>query len=95
MITECVKYHRFLATSSDSSNFKDTAEKKHHQTKLHCLRKVGIWAFGSLVHQINTLEEVHQLRQNFKKNNVVTGKILFFVIGPFCTSHSAYANIDF
>ena len=29
--------------------------KKHRQTKLQRLQKVRIWAFGSLVHQVNFL----------------------------------------
>ena len=27
------------------------------------------------------------LKQNFQKNEVDTGKVAFFVIGPFCTPH--------
>ena len=29
----------------------------------------------------------------FQKNNVVSGKTLFFVIDPFCTPDSVYLNI--
>ena len=29
--------------------------KKHHQIKLQPIQKVRIWAFGLLVHQINSL----------------------------------------
>ena len=54
-----------------------------------------MWAFGSLVHQINSLQEVPKLKQNFQKNKVVTGETLFFVIVPFCTNHSICLNIDF
>ena len=64
--------------------------KKHCQIKLQRLQKVGIWAFGSLVHQINSLKEVLKLKQNLQKNKVVTGKIPFFVIGPFCNHHSSF-----
>ena len=35
-----------------------------------------------LAHQINFLEEVLKLNQNFFKKSVVTGKTPFFVIGP-------------
>ena len=36
--------------------FKDThRKKKHRQMKLQRFQKVGIWAFGLLVHQINSL----------------------------------------
>ena len=40
---------------------------------------------GSLVLQINSLEGVLKLTQNFQKKKVDTGKTPFFVIGPFCT----------
>ena len=35
------------------------------------------------------------MRQYFQKNKAVTGKIQFFVIGPFCTLHSSCLNIGF
>ena len=41
-----------------------------------------------MLHQINSLHEVLKLKQNFRKNKVVTGKTPFFVIGPFCTPDS-------
>ena len=55
--------------------FKHTG-KKHRQIKLKRLQKVQIWAFGQLVQQINSLQEVLRLKQNFQKNKVVTGKTL-------------------
>ena len=69
--------------------------KKYRQIKLQRLQKVRIWAFGSLVHQINSLQEILKLKQNFQKNKVVTGKTPFFVMGPFCTHHSSCFNIGF
>ena len=30
------------------------------------------------------------LKQNFQKNEVVTGKTAFFATDPFCTTHSIY-----
>ena len=69
--------------------------KKHRQIKLLCLQKVGIREFGSLVHQINSLEEVLKLKQNVQKNKVVTGKTPFFVIGPLCIHNSVGLNIGF
>ena len=39
--------------------------------------------------------KILKLKQNFQKNKVVTGKTLFFVIGPFCTHHSICLNIGF
>ena len=69
--------------------------KKQRQVKLQRLQKVRIWAFGSLVHQINSLEEVLKLKQHFRKNKVVTGTTPFFVICLFCTYHSVCLNIGF
>ena len=63
--------------------------------KLQRLQKVQIWAFGLLVQQINSLEEVLKLKQNFQKNEVVAGKTPFFLIGPFCSHRSICLNIDF
>ena len=54
--------------------------------KLQRLQKVQIWAFGLLVQQFNSLQEVLKLKQNFQKNKAVTGKTLFFVIGSFYSS---------
>ena len=75
-----------LTISAKHLDFKDT--QKYRQIKLQHLQKVRIWGFGSLVHQINSLEEILKLKQNFQKNKVVTGKTPFFAIGPFCTHHS-------
>ena len=52
-----------------------------------------IWTFGKLVHEL--IHEHLKLIQNFQKNEVVTGKNLFFVIGPFWTHHSIGLNISF
>ena len=60
----------------------------HHQIKLQRLQIVWTWTFGSLVHQINFLQEFLKLKQNFLKNKVVTGKTPFFVVGPFCTHYT-------
>ena len=54
--------------------------KKHRHVKLQRLYKVRTWAFGLLVYQINSSEEVLKLTQNFQKNKVVTSKTPFFVI---------------
>ena len=35
------------------------------------------------------------LQSNFQKNKVVSGKILFFMISPFCTPHPICRNISF
>ena len=59
--------------------------------KLQCLQKVRIWTSGSLIHQINSLEEVLKVKQI----KVATGKTLLFVTGPFCTKHSICLNIGF
>ena len=62
--------------------------KKNPKIKLQRLRKIRIWTFGSLVHQINSFQEVLKLKQIFKKNKAVTGKTSRFVIGQFCSRHS-------
>ena len=76
-------------------NLRILTGKKHRQIKLQRLQKVGILVFGSLVHQINSSEEVLKLKQNFQKNKVVTGKTPLFVIGLFCGYHSNCLNIGF
>ena len=70
-------------------DFKDTHRKKHPNVKLQHFRKVWIWTFGSLVHQIDSVCEVSKLKQNFRKRNVVTGKT------PFFNPHSICLNIGF
>ena len=65
---------------------------KHPQIKLQSFRIVWIWTFGWLVDQINSLYEVYKLKQSFGKTKA-TGKILLFVIGPSCTTHSICLNI--
>ena len=40
-----------------------------------------------------SLCEILKLKQSFRKNKVVTGKTLFFVIDSFCTPHSICLNI--
>ena len=67
-------------------DFKDTHREQ--------FRKVLIWTFGWLVHQIDSIYEVPKLKQNFWKKKVVTGKTPFFVIGQFCTLHFICLNMD-
>ena len=69
--------------------------KMHPKIKLQRLRKIRIWTFASLVHQIKSFQEVQKLEQIFQKNKVVTGKTLLFVVGPFCSRHSICLNIGF
>ena len=57
------------------------------------MQKVRTWAH--LVHEITSLHDVLKLKQNFQKNELVTGKTLFFVIGQFCCYHSVCPNIGF
>ena len=57
---------------------------KDPQIKLNPFRKVWIWTFGWLIHQINSLYEILKLRFFFRNTKVVTGKTPFFTIGPFC-----------
>ena len=69
--------------------------KKNPKMKFQRLGKIRIWTFASLVHQINSFQEVLKLETIFQKNKVVTGKDTFFVIGPFCSRHSICLNIGF
>ena len=47
--------------------------KKHPKIKLQRLQKIRICTFGSLVHQINSFQEVLKLKQISQKNKAVTG----------------------
>ena len=81
-------------------NLRILTVKKLRQIKLQRVQKVGLWVFGSLVHQIlymnkKSVQEVLKLKQSFQKNKVVADKTLFFVIGPYCTHHSICLNIGF
>ena len=69
--------------------------KKHPKIKLHCLQKIRIWTFESLVHQINSFQEVPKLKQIFQKSKTVTGKTPLFLFGQFCSRHSLCLNIGF
>ena len=69
--------------------------KDTHREKAPYIRKILIWTFGSLVHQINSFEEVLKLEQIFQKIKVVTGKTPLFVSGPFCSRHSICLNIGY
>ena len=53
---------------------------------------MNIWEVGT---SNQYLHEVLKLKQNFRKNKVVTYKTLFFVIGSFCTHHSICFKIGF
>ena len=57
------------------------------------LRLWGNFFWGAIVlepvHQIRSLHEVLQLKQNFK---AFPGKIPFFVIGTFCIHHSTHLS---
>ena len=50
---------------------------------------MGIW----VVDKSN--QEILKPTPNFQKNRVVTGETPFFVIAPFCTTHSICLNIGF
>ena len=63
--------NRLISYISKHCFLKILTGKKHHQIKLHYLEKVRIQAFGSLVHQINLLQEVLKLKQNFQKIRAV------------------------
>ena len=69
--------------------------KKHPKIKLQRLRKIRILTSASLVHQINSFQEVLKLGQIFQKNQLVPGKTLLFMIGPFCSRHSVCLDSGF
>ena len=48
-------------------HIKDTHREKHPKIKLQQLRKIRILAFGSLVDQINSFQEVLKLGRIFQK----------------------------
>ena len=84
-----------MGNITSTKNIKDTHRKKECQIKLQRLQNVRVWEFGSLVYQINSLEEVLELKQNLQKNKVVPGKTPLFLICPFCSHHFIRLNIVF
>ena len=79
-------------------NVKDTHKEKAPSNKTPALTKstnMGIWFVGTS-NELVIREQLHlKGKQNFQKNQVVTGKTPTFVIGPFCTHHSICLNIGF
>ena len=76
----------------------DALQLLHPQIKLQRLRRLWIWTFGFLVHQINSAKELLWQKQNFQKMKQLLAKTPFFVIDPFCTpfcTHSTSLNIGF
>ena len=69
--------------------------KKHPKIKLQRLRRIQIWTFRWLLHQIYSFKKVLKLERIFQKQKVVTGKTPLFVIGPLCSRHSICVNIGF
>ena len=70
--------------------FKDT----HRENTISAYKIYGYGHLGSWYIKSNQ-QEVLKLKQNFQKTKVVTGKIPFFLIGPFCTHHCICLNIGF
>ena len=89
------KYHSFEQNINSVFHLWILTGKKHPKIKLQCLRKIQIWTFGSLVHQINSFQEVLKLKQIFQRNKAVTGKTPLFVIGQCFSHHSICFNIAF
>ena len=84
---------RSLLFCISNESFKDTHRKKALSNKTPALTESRNMGFGSLVHDLNSLEEVLKLKQNFQKNIVVTSKTTFFMISPFRGHHSNCLNI--
>ena len=69
-------------------------EKNHPQRNLQRLKSMNmaIWMVGTS-NQI--FMRGLKLKQNFRKNKIVTGITPFFMKSPFFTPHSVCINIDF
>ena len=69
-------------------------EKNHPQRNLQRLKgmNMAIWMVG-------TSNQIFirglKLKQNFRKNKIVTGITPFFMKSPFCIPHSVCVNTDF
>ena len=98
------KYHYMcLGKNTEISKFyfegntfvKDTHREKTPSNKSPELTKsmnMNIWVVGTS----NALSiKGSYSEEKFSKNKEVTGKPPFFVIGPFCTSHSICLNTSF
>ena len=57
---------------------KDTHREKAPSNKTPALTESTDLSIGSLVHQINSLQDVLQRKQNFQKIKVLTGKYSSF-----------------
>ena len=77
------------------NSFNNTHREKAPSNKSSELTKSTNMSIWVAVHQINSLYKVLKLKQKFRTNKVVNGKILFFVIAPFCSHHSFCLNISF
>ena len=55
---------------------------------------LGSWYIKSTL-KSTQINEVLKLKQNFRKNKVITDKTPFFVIDQFCTPHPICFNIGF
>ena len=79
-----------------SNSFKDTHRESTPSNKTETLTKnmnMYIWAIG-ILNQL-FIRDSYTQRLNFQKNESVSGKSPFFMIGSFCTPHSICLNIGF
>ena len=76
-------------------SFKDTHREKAPSNKTPTLSK----SMNMGIELVGTSNELFirgiKLKQNFRKNKVVTGKTPLFVIGLSCTPHSICLKIGF
>ena len=75
-------------------SFRDTRREKARLNKTPALSEsmnMRNWVVGTS----NQRFMIGSYTETFNKKKVDTGKTAFFVIGPFCTSHSICLNIDF
>ena len=94
LVNENLDYTSVLNILIQTLIFKDTQREKALSNKTPALTKstnMDIWVVGTT----NQLLRGSLTETKFEKNEVVSGKTPFFLIGPFCTHHCFCLNIAF
>ena len=94
-LSHCFLFYDLFSNSLEQRNITQNKTKTSPSNKTPALIKsTNIWIW--VVAATNQLfKEVLKLKQNFRKNKVVTGKTPLFVIGPLCSHHFICLNIGF
>ena len=94
-LSHCFLFYDLFSKSLEQRNITQNKTKTSPSNKTPALIKsTNIWIW--VVAATNQLfKEVLKLKQNFRKNKVVTGKTPLFVIGPLCSHHFICLNIGF